>query len=344
MANVIDVRENFSDLPGGLASMLLASDGDVNKMRASQYQRAKMRGLAPLWKDAQEQIDDAVVRIGREGLVIADDRISNFSVPLPNWLGITELTSHKVGESRRANRGMIPNSRPDGGGLQDKTPYTIPIYMTWDEFGFNARELAAAQRVGRPLDTDEVEQATRNVNYAVEDAIINGLDETVGGNGLDGFLDTTNTQSYESNTAWDAAGKTGSNILTDVLAMRDVLATDKFFGPYTLYVPTDYGAALQKPFDSSGITSLTRQAYLEQLMFGGRNLRVVTADLLPSDRTLLVQDTASVCDVIVGQTPTAINPAPELEWHTKWLVYAVVVPRVKNDKNSNYGVCAGNTS
>lgn len=361
----VKITDNLNELPNGLASQLLSVEEQlvrklhtdpngeevykdpsarIASMRAAQNSRAEMRGLAPLWKDSQEQIDDAVVRVGREGLVIADDRISQFSVSMPNWLGVLELTSHKVGESRRANRGMVPASRPDGGGLQDKTPYTIPIYVTWDEFGFNARELAAASRVGRPLDMDEVEQATRNVNFAIEDAIINGLDETINGNSSPGLLDTTTTQSYESNDAWDDADKTGEDILTDVLAMRAKLAANKFYGPYTLYIPTDYSAALQKPFDSSGITSLTRQAYLEQLVFGGRNLRIQTADLLPDDRTLLVQDTSSVCDVIVGQQPVAINPAPELEFHTKWLVYAVIVPRVKSDINSNFGICAGNTS
>lgn len=341
--NKANVVSNIDDLPSGLAAALLASGGDVAKMRAAQHRQAEMRGLAPLWKNTQELIDDAVVRVGREGLVIADDRMSQFPVSLPNWLGVLELTSHKVGESRKANRGMVPGSMPDGGGIQDKIPYTIPIYVTWDQFGFNARELAAAQRVGRPLDTDEAEQAVRNVNFAIEDAIINGLDINVTGNASPGLLDTTNTQAYETNTAWDNAGKTGAEILTDVLAMRAVAAADKFYGPYTLYVPTAYSAAMQKPFDSSS-GARTIQQYLEALTFGNRNLRVRTADLLPANRTLLVQDTSQVCDVIVGQQPVAINPAPEIEFHTKWMVYAVIVPRVKSDINSNFGIVAGNTT
>lgn len=337
------IANNVNDLPEALAESLLACRGSVARLRAAQYERARMRGLAPLWKDAQEQIDNAVVRIGREGLVIAEDRMEQFSVPLPNWLGVLELTSHKVGESRRANRGMVPGSMPDGGGLQDKTPYTVPVYVTWDEFRFNARELAAAERTGRPLETDEAEQATRNVNYAIEDAIINGLDINVAGNASPGLLDTTNTQAYETNTAWDDGGKTGAEILTDVLAMRAVLAADKYYGPYTLYVPTAYGAAMQKPFDSSS-GARTIQQYLEALMFGNRALRVRTADLLPANRTLLVQDTSNTVDVIVGQQPVAINPKPEREFHSHWLVYAVIVPRVKSDINGNFGIAAGNTT
>ena len=342
--STVRMATDVNELPSGLASMLLSSGGSVAKMRQAQHRTAEMRGLAPLWKRTEEMIDDAVVRIGREGLVIAADRIDQFSVPMPNWLANLTLTSHKVGESRRANVGMVPGSMPDGGGIQDKVPYTHPIYLIWDEAGFNVRELAAAQQMGRPLETDEVEQAVRNVNFAAEDIIINGLDVNIAGHASPGLLDTTNTQAYETNTAWDNAGKTGAEIVTDVLAMRAVLSADKYYGPYTLYVPTLYGAALQRPFDSAGGTSVTIQGFLQQLEFGGRNLRLRTADLLPANRTLLVQDTAQVCDVIVGQAPVAINPKPELEFSSKWLVYACIVPRVKSNILGNFGICAGNTT
>lgn len=337
------IATNPAELPSGLAAALLASGGNVAKLRHAQYQRAKMRNLGPLWKNAQEQIDDAVVRVGEQGLVIAADRMAEFPKALPEWMSVLELTGHKVGEARKANRGMIPGSRPDGGGLQEKTPFTTPIYVTWDEFGFNARELAAAARAGRPLDTDEAEQSVRNVNYAIEDAIINGIG-TINANAVLGMMDSTNTQTYETGTAWDDAGKTGPEIVTDVLAMADELLTDKFYGPKTLYVNTKYGAALQRNFDTTGGNGITIQAYLEQMQFGGRNLRVKTADLLTTDATLLVDDTASTCDVIVGQMPTAINPAPEIEFHTKWLVFACIVPRVKSNIEGNFGVCVGKKS
>lgn len=341
-ARLANLTADLSDLPAGLGAMLASAGGDVAKMRAAQFQRAKLRGLAPLWKNSQEQIDDAVTRIGREGLIVAADRIAMFPRPLPNWLATLGLTSHKVSESRKANRGMVPGSLPDGGGLQDKTPYTQPVYVTWDQFGFNIRELMAAQQAGRPLDTDEVEQSVRNVNFAIEDAVLNGLLEQFGGNASPGMLGTTNTMTFEAVAGkWTAAAKTGTQILADVLSARAVLAADKFYGPYTLYVNTGYGAVIQKPFDTAGQTGLSIQAYLQQLVFGGRNLIVKTADLLGTDQILLVQDTADVCDVIVGQTPTAINPAPEYEFMSKWLVYACIVPRVKSNYSGNWGVCYG---
>ena len=337
-----NIANSLNDLPEALTA-LLPFGGDVGRFRAAQMRSAEMRGLTPLWKNSQEMIDDAVIRIGREGLVIAADLMDKHPVALPGWLGILEVTSHKIGEARMAQRGMIPGAKGDG-GLTPKTPFTLPVYVTWDTFEFNARELAAAERSGHPLDTIEVEQAFRNINMAIEDATINGLDVTVAGRSVPGLLDTTNTQAYASAEAWDAAGKTGPEILTDVLAMAGVLAADKYYGPYTLYIPTTYGITLNRPFEATGITSLSIRAYLEMLTFGNGKLTVKVADLLPTNRTIMIQDNSNTADVIIGQTPVAINPKPELEFHTKWYVYAVVVPRVKSDYNSNFGLVAGNTT
>lgn len=329
--------------PAGL-STLVRYGGDAARMRQAQYQRAKMQGLGPLWKHSEEFVDDIITRIGREGLVIADDRIQMNPVSMPNWLGIPELTSHKVSESRHADRGMVPGSRGEV-GIQDKTPYTVPIYVTWDEFSFNVRELAAAERTGRPLETDEAEQAVRNVNYAIEDAIITG-GPTVGGNASQGLEATTTIRQYQnSGRTWDDSSKDGSQIQGDVLLMRSDLASNKFYGPYTLYVSTAYGAVLQEQW-SDGTTTLdkTIQEVLESMEFGGRNLRIRQADLLSDDVTYLVDDSSRAIDVIVGQQPMTIMPAPEHEWHQKFTTFACIVPRVKSNYDGNFGICEGNTT
>lgn len=304
---------------------------------------AEARALAPLPKYTQEVIDQAVVRIGRQRLQIVEDFLATpgLVVPMPNWLSIPTLTSHKIGEAGNAQVTMTPKSRGERQIMQ-WTPYTIPIYTVWDDCSFEIREMMAAARVGQPLDTTHIEQATRNVNEKVEDIAINGS-ITVDGNATPGLLDTTNTQAYGSNEAWTAAGHSGQDILQDVLNMVDVLKADKFYGPYNLYYPTTYETKLMQNWsDGTNTFPITIKQRLEQLEFGGRNLRCRVADYLPTDRTLLIQMTNNVLDVIVGQAPTTVSWTDGPGWERYFVVLACIVPRIKSDANSNFGICAGN--
>ena len=80
---------------------LLRYGGDVGKFRAAQMRDAEMRGLTPLWKNAQEMIDDAVIRVGREGLVIAADLHRQVSrSPCP--IGSASSSSPRTRSARRA--------------------------------------------------------------------------------------------------------------------------------------------------------------------------------------------------------------------------------------------------
>lgn len=301
------------------------------------------RAAAPLPKNTQEMIDNAIVRVGRQRLVLVNDLISDpsLAVPVPNWLSIPTLTSHRLGEAGRASRSMVPGVRGER-QLMQWEPYSIPLYVTWDDFQIDAREQAASERVGQPIDTVHAEQATRNVNEDLEDAALNG-GVTVGGLTVPGALDTTTTQAYVSNEAWDAAGHDGGDIETDVLAMVAQLQANKFYGPYNLYVNTAYGVKLEKKW-SDGVTTfpITIRQHLEQMQFGGRGLRVRVADQLAADRTLLVQMTSDVIDIQVGQQPTPISWQGADPWHTNNVILACIVTRVKVNTEGNYGICAGN--
>lgn len=316
--------------PGGLASGLLRY-GSVKGFRAA----------APLPKNTQEVIDNAVIKIGRERLVIVDDLLNaGLIYSLPNWLSVPTLTSHKLGEAGHAQRSMTPAPRGER-QIAQWTPYTLPVYCTWDDFAFGIRELLAAERMGNPLDTSHVEQATRNVNVAIEDACINGAIQA-GGLTTPGMLSTTNTKVYKDSELWTAAGHSGEDILEDVLGMIDVLQADKFYGPYNLYVPTLFGSKLNQDFKSA--TSGTILERLQAISAGGRNLNIKTADTLGVGRTLLVQMTSDVVDVVVGQQPTPISWEDGPAMNRFFIVLACIVPRIKSNSDGNYGIVSGYTS
>lgn len=315
--------------PRSLGSGLLRC-GSVNAFRAA----------APLPKNTQELVDRAVVRVGRQRLVIVEDLLAaGLTFNLPNWLSVPSLYWEAIGEAGHAQRTMVPKARGER-QVMDRTGFTLPIFATWDDFSFDVRELLASERVGSPLDTTHVEQSARNVNDAFEDQAINGLDFNIAGNATPGMLDSTNTFAYAGGEAWDVAGHTGEEILTDTLGGIDVLQADGYYGPYNMWVPTTYGSKLNQDFKSG--TSGTILERLQAIQAGGRSLMVKTADKLPANRTVIAQMTSDVVDVVVGQTPTAVSWEDGPGWERFFVVLGCLIVRVKANSAGNYGIAIGN--
>lgn len=309
---------------------------------------AQFRAMRPLAEDQQKLIDDSVVRVGLDRLQVTADIMSEgltYDIGQSFW-GVTQLQWDMQSEAGGAKRTMEPRARGEN-FIIDRTPTVIPVYLTWDTFELGIRTLSASQRAGGlPLDTTLIEQATRRVNEAIEDATINGIPTPVFGSTVYGLLNApnANTYQYTGGEAWDAAGKTGQEILNDVLAMVALAVADKHYGPYNLYVNTAYDIALNKNW-SDGVTTfpITVRQRLEQMMFGGRALQVKVADQLPANRTVLVQMTKDVLDIVTGQEPTVISWDQDGGLGMNWIVLACMIPRVKTTYTSQSGIVVGNT-
>jgi uncharacterized linocin/CFP29 family protein len=303
---------------------------------------ADLRALSPLPRNAQDIFDQAVIRVGLQRLAAAADIMAEgLTYSLDDPLSVLEVYWERANEVGHAIRTMSPDARNER-QVQQRDGKTIPIYATIDDFSFGVRELRASERNGSPLDTAHVEQATRRVNEAIEDATINGAGVTVGGNGTPGLLNApnVNTVAYVDNEKWDATGHSGDDILTDVLGMVDQLQAANRFGPYNLLIPTLYGNKLNQDFKANG--SLTIRQRLEELEVGGRNLRIRVADQLPVNRTIMYQATSDIVDMIVGQEPTLVSWQDGPGWNFHFAVMAFMVPRVKDDYEDASGICTGN--
>jgi len=93
--------------------------------------------------------------------------------------------------------------------------------------------------------------------------------------------------------------------------------------------------------DYKTYSDITVQQRLEQISVGGRNLVVRTADQLPVNKTVLLQPTDDVVDVIVGQSPVTV-PWTSLDGFVLyWMVMAIIIPRVKHDYDGNSGIVVG---
>lgn len=308
---------------------------------------AQFRAHSPLPKNTQEVIDNAILRVGRTRLTFMSDLLDTVPYPLPGWLGIPSITSHTLAEAGAAKMSFVPGARGER-QVQQLDTYSLPLPMVYEDFSFDIRELLAAQRVGYGLDTTHIEQATRNVNEFLEDLALNGTTQKFNGLSIYGVLNAPNAQTYTytggGTNAWDNASKTGSQILTDVMAMIQKAIDHKYYGPYRLYIPTAYGLALAKEYT----TNYPRTIQERLLQIPGLQ-SITVCDMLPANKTVLIQLTSNVVDVVVGQTPTYFSWAtPGLpgapEWGRQFLVMACVVPRFKTDANSKSGIVIGYTS
>ena len=303
-----------------------------------------MRTAAPLPLNAQLLIDKAVVDVGLERLIVAGElQARGLVYPLTNALGVLDLYSENESKAGFAQRSMEPRSRGEA-QLLDRAGVHLPIYCTWDDFNFGIRVLLAAERSGAPLDVSMTKQAVRRVNESIEDAVINGSGVVSGGNQAYGLLNEPNVNRtiYGSNLAWDNASKTGDEILTDILAMITKLQAAHKYGPYTLILPTAYGLTVTKDFKTYSTTTILQR--IKEIDTGSGPITVITADRMPTDRTVLMQMTSDVAELVVGQVPTVINWGTPDGMSQNFLVLAIVVPRIRSDYDKNSGICVGFTS
>lgn len=318
---------------------------ELQGLRRNFTSLSQFRSLSPLPEDAQRVVDDAILRVGRNRLVIVEDLLAEGLVrPLPNWLSVLELgwdSTNEVGHAQRTMHFDVRGERQ----VADRTRNVIPIFGTWDDFEFDFRTLAASDRVGAGIDTAHIEQATRNVNEALEDQAINGAGFNVNGNGAPGILTSPiNTFTYAGNEAWDVVGHTGEEILGDVLDAVAAAQADDFYGPYNLYVPSTYGLKLGEDFKAN--SSLTIGQRIQELIFGSRGINIRVADRLPANRTILMQMTSDVIDVIVGQTPASLSWRSSLHplSGTSFVVLACLITRVRSNYDNKSGIVVGNTT
>lgn len=326
-------RGTLKNSPRGLSDAIMSVD-TIPQLRA----------LRPLPLDAQRLIDRTVVQVGTERLVIANDVLAEGLIyRLDDPLSVLRLDWEKVTRSGFAQRTMLPDARGERQADQYETD-SVPIYITMDDFSFNIRTLRASQRVGAPLDVSSVASATRNVNEAIEDAMINGAGLSAAGVSAPGLLNApnANTYAYASGLAWDDSSKTGQNIFDDVQAMIQEAHDDRYYGPFNLYVPPSYGMKLNLDFKANGNDSIRER--LQEIESGGRTIRIRTADQLPANRTVLVQMTSDVLDMVVGQTPVEVSWEAPSGFRFYGAVMAIMVQRVKSNNEGGSGIVLGYTS
>jgi hypothetical protein len=276
---------------------------------------------------------------------VADLLAENLRYNLPDALGVPFLEHQTQNRTGTARRVMNPSARGEN-HLPKMAAGRLPIYLTMADFQLDIRTLRSSQRVGIPLDTAGIQNDTRAVNEAIEDAAINGATTLDGQNfQVDGYTAKGLVNAPNANVAtltaaaWSGATPVGTTVMAEILAMISTLQGDKKYGPYNLYVPTSVMIALNVDFKANGNDSIL--ARIERINVGGRPLRIRSVDLMPSTKVAMIQMTSDVVDIVDGQRPTVI-PYTSLDGFIVYnVIMAIMVPRFRSDFDGNSGVVIG---
>lgn len=293
-----------------------------------------MRTLDVLRKEEWIQFDETVIQVAEERLVAAGDLIQRgLVIRLGNGLGTTVFQWEDISDMTPANVNMSGVTPAE----QDRVSYdlnSIPLPIIHKEFHINIRALEASRRLGQPLDTTQVEVATRTVSEQIENILLNGASAlTFGGGTLRGYRDHGDRNTVSLVLDWADSTATGQDMLDDVLAMKQASINDRHFGPWMLYLPTNFDTVIDNDFKANSDKTI-RQRILE--VEGIAGIRI--ADALPDSEVVMVQMSRSTVAMVVGMEPTVV------QWETQggmiqhFKVMAIMVPRLASDHNGNMGL------
>jgi len=310
----------------------------VNKM-TGQVQITTRGGLlvnSLLTKDEWESMERAVFEaaslrtrlqqtLRARGLVFQDD------------LGTIVSQYNKASEMTSANQSITGISTGDRDRVEfELVGVTVPIIFK--EFTIAERQLRAARKMGTPLDTTHVTQASKVVAETIESHIIDGSALTLSSTTvLQGLTNATNRKTDTVGNYGGGDWGTITNIAATITGMIGALSTstNRYHGPYILEVaPTQYNQASTTFYsDGSGQTALARVLSMVQIEEFNPN------DTLADGEVVLFQPTPDVIDYVEEMALGVVEWLSPDGMGNHFKVMYAGAPRVKDDYDNRSGIC-----
>lgn len=312
----------------------------AKRLMAAKFNTNALRTNATLRKDEWKQILDAVTDVAVDRLRIVGSLVdAGLEIPLANAMGSTQLEFEKVSDMSDAETSMSPTTR----GERDRPTYdigSIPLPIVHKEFHLDARTLEASRTRGTPLSITGPRVMTRKVTEGIEDLFIGKSTFKFAGSDLYGLLNHPQRNTKTDLNDWsDKTNTSGEDILDDVLEMIDLAQADKYFGPYNLYVPTNYGARLEDDFKANSDRTIR-----ERLMAIEVINDIVTVDRMTADNVALVDLTPETIQVVNGLEPQPIEWDERGGMELYFMIIAIMVPLIQADSNNNSGIVHATTA
>lgn len=315
---------------GGLAQRLLATNMDTKSLRPV----VGMHANATLRKDEWKTYDEAVLKAATQRRIgVADLLTYGLTYNLGNGLGTMVLEYETVNEFTAAEVTMDARARIQKDRPNFEIAY-LPIPITHKDYSINARALAASRSRGDDLNTTSAELASQKVAEMTEQYLFKGSGSfTYGGGTIYGYMTAPNrNQVTFSSDEWDnSAG--GDDILADVMAMKQALIDARYYGPYMLYIPTNFETAIDDDYKAASDKSI-RQRIKEV----DRIIDVKVADFLTDDNVIMVQMTPDVVRLVNGMELSNVEWNEEGGMTLNYKVMEIKVPQIRSDQNSRCGI------
>lgn len=342
---------------GQVGNLLLANNMDVNILRPwmgrdghtyiaqpctnkegkRDYKPVRVaNAVATLRRDEWLAIDDQVVRSARERLrLVADVRGAGLEFRV-NGMSKTVLETATMTRAGRATLSMDP-ARIGEGDRPEFDAAFLPLPICHYDFYFNLREIQVSRNGATPLDTTMVEEASVSVAEELEQLALGTLDTYSYGGGT--IYGLTNFPSRETHTLTDPAdsGWTGSDLVTEILAMRQKAYDNKRYGPFILYVSPNWSGSIDADYSASKGENTVRQRILA--VEGISEIRQL--DYLTGLQMILVEMTSRNIRMVIGMDITTI------QWDTiggmrqNFKVMALMVPQLRVDGDGRSGIVHG---
>ncbi len=298
-----------------------------------QISPKELRTNDVLRKDEWISFDQVLVEEGRIRLQGVQDLIgAGLTTPIANALGKTLHQWEDVTDMEPAEVSLDGIART-GNDRQVFSINGVPLPITHKDFGIGLRTLAASRTTGETLDTSQAQVSGRLVTEGLENMLFNG-GPTYGGNAIYGYTThpNRNIAGFGAGT-WSASGRTGAEILTDVLTMKSVLMADRFYGPYWIYIPANIDTKFEEDYKAESDDTIR-----ERILRINRVDRITTVDQLADDSVIMVQASKDVVSWGNGE------PLQTIQWDLNGLAgvefkaFAIQVPIIKADVIGRSGV------
>jgi hypothetical protein len=300
---------------------------------------------ATLRRDEWKQLDDAILKISETRLGGVQDLIDKgLTYALGNAMGTTILEWHDVSDALEAELTMDGVNRSLGDRPNFQFNY-LPIPIIHADYEINTRVLASSRSLGNPLDTTMAERAARKVNVKLEQMLFTNTSYSYGEkddrarNTIYSYINhpDRNTVTLSDYGNWDDSSVTSRLVYNSVRAMKQSSIDAKHYGPWMMYIPTNYESVLDDDYEDTGQTA-TNRTVRERLLQINNILGIKVIDTLPDDNVLLVQMTSDVVRLVRGLGLQTVEWTTEGKFVHKYKVITIQVPQIRSDQDGNCGI------